>query len=726
MTTRKLSSEKLVDFSLFKNMTRRRLPHTLVAFLINFFTMSVAFMLTLSQSAEWYSGLTEEMILSRTLRDVEGVMTLNLVFTYLLAVYFGVITLSYMMKRRSAHFYHALPQRRETLYFTSIASSLVCAAVGIGVNIVIAYAELHVFDVAFAEVVSTFWALLLKNILTFLLVYAITVFAGSVSGNGIVQVLMSAVILFYPLATYYAVTLTRGIFSTYFWIDRCYSENILEWLSPVTYSGFNYTEEGITLLPTALCILFTVLLMACGMLIYRRRAIENSEKPIVFVKLGQILKYMFMFTITIFAGLFFYTIGNSTLHLIFGFVSGATLSFMLFNTILEKSPKAMFKGVKGLAIFAAAFAVYSLVFCFDVFKMDEYIPSEDNISSAEIVISGVEYDDKRFDDPEILKTLVAVLENEQKADKKGAVYPAASTDAQFNVRTVMYTKLGIPILRTYGVSKYTEGAEQLLKLYADDERMQAEYDKFAECALDMIETGKATKLSIVTIGISYDLSQTDIDIAEFYRIYSEEFGKTDYDRLSKPVVASAALRGNVDGSDYFRSIYYFYQLDTFFSEFIIYADMTKTIDYLGINTDGSDNFMITDEYGNEVEYTTARIFDTRDTVFTYSGRSTSNMDKYPFVEVDSELAHKLWNEFYTYSYNGYVYPMNIFTAIDTDYVFRVTYGEDGGKDDYIVYEDTKATVESAEYYDKQLANYLEYVIFFPKGTVPEEVKALFE
>ena len=36
MTTRKLSSERLLDDRLIGNMTRRRMPHVLVAFLIHF------------------------------------------------------------------------------------------------------------------------------------------------------------------------------------------------------------------------------------------------------------------------------------------------------------------------------------------------------------------------------------------------------------------------------------------------------------------------------------------------------------------------------------------------------------------------------------------------------------------------------------------------------------------------------------------------------------------
>ena len=217
MTTPKLSSEKLLDCSLFKNLTRRRLPHILVAFLVNFFTLSVPILMWGGDLQERFvdNGWSIEVFLSRAADNMQGTMTANLVLMFILGIYFGVITLGYMMKRRSAHFYHALPQKRETLYTTGITSALVCAAVGGLVNLCIVFAEMGVYSLLVPEVLGVFFPLFVKNIIFFLSTYALTVFAGSFSGNGIVQVLMTVVIMVYPIATYFGMIMLRQVHSTF-------------------------------------------------------------------------------------------------------------------------------------------------------------------------------------------------------------------------------------------------------------------------------------------------------------------------------------------------------------------------------------------------------------------------------------------------------------------------------------------------------------------------------
>ncbi|MBR5012085.1 MAG: hypothetical protein IKY12_05945, partial [Clostridia bacterium] len=410
MTTRKLSSEKLIDFSLFKNITRRRLSHILVAFLVNFFTTSVPIILYFSNDSLYNYSLDKG--LSYMLRDVNDIMVLNLVFMYALAVYFGIVTLGYMMKRRSAHFYHALPQKRETLYFTSIASSLFCVAVAGTLNFAIASGELAIFGVGYSEVYSAFFAYALNNILVFLSTYAIVVFAGSVSGNRIVQFLMTVVIMLYPFATYGAVIAMRQLYEFYFYTDYFMQISIIQWLTPFAYVINNYGGY-VKLSNVVLSLVATAALLFFGLLIYKKRAIENSEKTVAFKKLGSVLKYMFMFPITVFSGMFFVSISGNMAALIFGFASGALLSFMLFNTILEKTPKAMFKNFKGLLVFLLVFAIFAAVVCFDVFDIDSYIPSEKNISHAEIMLSNVTFADKDFDNPEMISALVTMLKNQR-------------------------------------------------------------------------------------------------------------------------------------------------------------------------------------------------------------------------------------------------------------------------------------------------------------------------
>lgn len=257
-----------------------------------------------------------------------------------------------MMRRRSAQFWHALPQRRETLYFSSLISALLSAALGALVNLLVLLVLFSVYSLFTAAVMRLFLLLLFKNVVYFLASYAVTVFAGSFSGSSVVQVLMSLIVQFYPLAAFCGIAMLRDMYAVYYDLQYYMSERILPWLSPAAYAASHY-YDGISALSLVCAFLAIAALLLGAAVIYRRRAMENAEKTIVFKRLGTIVKYMILFVITVYAGLFFYAITDSTglFWTIFGFGSGALLGFMLLNTILYKTPKAMFRGFRGLAVF---------------------------------------------------------------------------------------------------------------------------------------------------------------------------------------------------------------------------------------------------------------------------------------------------------------------------------------------------------------------------------------
>ena len=68
MIMQRLSSECLLDGKLLGNLTRRRAAHILIAFLANFFTISVPLMLSLPRDLR--ADLSSDIILARQLNTV--------------------------------------------------------------------------------------------------------------------------------------------------------------------------------------------------------------------------------------------------------------------------------------------------------------------------------------------------------------------------------------------------------------------------------------------------------------------------------------------------------------------------------------------------------------------------------------------------------------------------------------------------------------------------------
>ena len=733
MTTQKLSSEKLLDAKLLKNLTRRRLPHILVAFIVNFFTVCVPFLMWMGDYSDRLVRGTYDYVryISRSADAVQETMAINLIFMFILGIYFGIITLGYMMKRRSAHFYHALPESRETLYTTSVTSALICAALGGAVAIVIGVIQIAVNSLFVWTVLQPFLILLFKNIVMFLVAYAITVFAGSFSGNGLVQALMSLVIMFYPLAVYAGFVAFRAVHAYYFWADYYLSEEVIAWLSPVTYIGFNYLEP-IHILPTVIALLVVAALIMGGLVIYKKRAIENSERPIVFKKLGEALKYILMFAVTMFAGLFFLTIGYSDFHMIFGILCGAVLSWMLFNTILAKSPKAMFKGVKGLVIFLVVFALFSAVVCYDITNYDEYVPSENNIRHARIEVGGVDYSSDDFDDPEVLAALSHVLKNQLKENKKGYVAPLSGNEFAFSIDTVMYTRLGLPVARTYRISKYVDGATEFLKLFANDERMNNEHQKVNAALLDLVAEGYSADIHVNCNNYRGDLKEPDLKT--FVETYIRELGTANYERVSKPIVATVDINNIRDAERMHYDLNEIYGISWNWSELTIYADMTDTIEILGIKPVYNAPTVLRNDKDYELPIYHAMLYDTRENCYDDYGNIgyTAALSMYPCKSISPETATELANAVAWVNESGYS-NMRIFTEIDTDCILHIAYGDypedvNGYPEDYYVYDEYGIKGIEVDYYEqtKYAGDYATRTFFFPKGYLPESAMALLD
>ena len=101
------------------------------------------------------------------------------------------------------------------------------------------------------------------------------------------------------------------------------------------------------------------------------------------------------------------------------------------------------------------------------------------------------------------------------------------------------------------------------------------------------------------------------------------------------------------------------------------------------------------------------------------------------MEIDKALGQRLGDSLIDYERGTAI--TRVFSAIDTDYVLRLCYGDLASVEEMKkAQEDTEAFYVYDEYGVKYATTeaasraYDEYTFTFPKGEVPAEVKALFE
>ena len=476
----------------------------------------------------------------------------------------------------------------------------------------------------------------------------------------------------------------RGLYASYFALDYYFGLPFVEWLCPVYYAAV-HVEDGFSAVPTVCAVLAVVLLLFGALCIYRRRAVENAEKPIVFAGLGSVLKYLMVFIVTVYAGLFFEAVSGGG-WIIFGFVSGGLLSFLLANTVLEKSPKAMFKGWRGLIIFAVAFALFFAAWSLDVFHTIDRVPEAEDVTRAEVNI-GRYARNTTVTDKETIAALCTLIENQRAANQQPLAGRTRGDNDGFYMETVLHTKLGIPVARNYYVYKSTDGAREFLRAYADSGAMDA---LLAACDAFAAQ-GSYSVRTDTTIGDENTTLQ--FDFAAFWEIYRREIGALNYERLSMPPIGRVNIWDVMD--EHGRGLYNEWR--AMWSDFPLYADMQETVAFLRQAVDAAGISLVS-EYGELTGAVVMRVTGdgTSATIGGVEPAATAELyteatvrdtdivepDGYPTAELTAAEAKALL----PHLVRVYVPIASVFVDIDTEYIAILRYGRPLSAEEQLKYD----------------------------------------
>ena len=181
------------------------------------------------------------------------------------------------------------------------------------------------------------------------------------------------------------------------------------------------------------------------------------------------------------------------------------------------------------------------------------------------------------------------------------------------------------------------------------------------------------------------------------------------------------------------NMYELYNIDWAWTDIAIYADMTDTIELLGIKPIYTPPTVMRNDKDVELPIYHAVIYDTRELQYSgYENRGyNSELSNYNCKGIDFELAEALARLVAWYNESGNP-NVSVFTAIDTDYILRIAYGDypediNSIPEDYYVYDEygLKSVEVEYVYSTKEYGDYATNTYLFPKGYVPESVKALF-
>ena len=401
----------------FRGEMRRSWPKVICYTLLLFFVLPLPLLFQANARSNWQVWELSGS-LARMLND--GVW-LYCLATVAVALFAGMLATIYLCRRPSVDFYHSLPIRREGLLLQGWLCGMIQFVTALVFNVLLSMLIIFTTVGQLAYIGEPILRLLIAAgymLLTYLLFFTLTVFCGLLCGTSFMQIMVTglalgAIPLFRALAFAFCNMVTDTIDMGY------YSDFGWEWTTPLarlillsSSNGNSYYVNGIEIVrhvlerPFAwweilLWIVASAALFFGAMWLYRKRHVERAGTPVVFEGVATAVKWVVIVLATMSMGWIFGEIGSGAAWILFGFLLGGLLSFMLINTILTKNPKQMFRGWRAIVIYLIAFCVGSVGIGYAVSEVEDIIP--ERVDRVAIYFGNDNYNVPYYTDPTVIE-----------------------------------------------------------------------------------------------------------------------------------------------------------------------------------------------------------------------------------------------------------------------------------------------------------------------------------
>lgn len=463
-----ITNKKRAGFSALFTLSARRYWTTVLLFgIVLFFILPVPVMMTISDRAPLDA---DDIYGLREMFPASWIAVIRYFVIIALSV-FGVVTscsrFAYLKNKVSIDFYHSLPVKRGQLFLTQLAVSAVAVAIPYLINILITVIIFATNSLMTEALAIELLIMSAEAIVYSIMFFSLSTLIGMISGLSAVQLTLTCVAAFIIPAIYLATLGFIAIFNESMWFEFYVGTTFFERTSPalrliLNNNPLSFFEAGVFLFIAAV-------MLVIAYAVYMRRKSERAGTPIVFPVLGEVIKYVLVYLGMLGFGLFFYFAMESTFWCIFGMICGTLLVFMLTNTILEKTARSMFKGTKGLAVFASVAAVCFILIVSNAFGINTRVPSP-SFTSRVVADINDEGGTMEFRDKEVIKALHTLYTESERSYTYGSNYFVSSSvsvpytynhydyypEDSVRLEIVFYPKFGIPVAKSVTIYNRSE------------------------------------------------------------------------------------------------------------------------------------------------------------------------------------------------------------------------------------------------------------------------------
>lgn len=397
-------------FNLLKEDFRRRLWTFILASLVFFGTFPIVFTMMLQSWVSNYMDndfLTEAQRLERIANYISNFTGINVwlaVVTCVGAVICGVSGFAYLHSKKQMDFYHSLPVKREQLFFVRFVNGILIYAIPYLISILYVYLICTVFGVMSIRIftdalVGFFW-----NLMGYIILYLSTIIAMVLTGKLVIAFFGIVVLNAYAPAIYgLALLLQESFFVTMHTTSVAIEDVIFQtrWLSPFSfYLGMiaNVYEETVSIpLELLSVVLMAIVLGAIALWLYKKRPSEKADIAMSFKISEPIIRVLIAIPVGIVAGLLLFAVqydldeNFAIVWLVLGSILGAFIAHGIIESLYQGDVKKCLshKAQMGATIVVAI--ITPLLFYYDVFGYDSYIPEKDKIAHMAIASSDLRF-----------------------------------------------------------------------------------------------------------------------------------------------------------------------------------------------------------------------------------------------------------------------------------------------------------------------------------------------
>jgi ABC-2 type transport system permease protein len=325
-------------------------------------------------------------------------------------VLLGILLLRYLHKKQVSDFIHSMPVKRASLYHHHLVIGLILLFIPIILNALILLGLQ-----AFTGIGNYFngmhvlsWLGIMLFLNTFMLLA--TVFTGMITGMFSMHFVLTYILVLLPAGLALLIIANMSIIFVGYPMDY-YADMAIFKFSPISYFFVNFARESeLSWIVMSAYAAAGVLLYLAAYWLYAHRRMEATSQAIVFPFLRPVFQYGVTFSSMMAGGCYFHIMSSSFAWVIFGYVAGSLIGFIIAEAILNKTWR-VYSNYKSYLIFAVSLAV--VLFAVNLVRenYENKIPSADNI---ERVYFGDTY--TYTEDPEFLEPGIKPLYFTEKQD----------------------------------------------------------------------------------------------------------------------------------------------------------------------------------------------------------------------------------------------------------------------------------------------------------------------